>query len=100
MALAPNQFKSALRLARRNMVANTKPIVIMMPQMAPMTKAVINQAVDTSHIVRLNEFSDLSQLDRRSPDVIRTIRILPLSAGSVQPHVATSAGASAGALGI
>jgi hypothetical protein len=40
------------------MVANTKPIVIMMPQMAPMTKAVINQAVDTSHIVRLNEFSD------------------------------------------
>jgi hypothetical protein len=58
MALAPNQFQSALRLARRNMVANTKPIVIMMPQIAPMTKAVINQAVDTSHIVRLNEFSD------------------------------------------
>jgi hypothetical protein len=50
-ALAPNQFQSTPRLARRNMVANTKPIVIMTPQMAPTTKVVINQAVDASHIL-------------------------------------------------
>jgi hypothetical protein len=52
----PNQFQSMLRLAKRNMTAKMKPIGIMMPQMAPTTKAVINQAVDTSHIVRPNDF--------------------------------------------
>jgi hypothetical protein len=51
-----NQFQSMLRLAKRNMTAKMKPIGIMMPQMAPTTKAVINQAVDTSHIVRPNDF--------------------------------------------
>ena len=52
----PDQFQSMLRLAKRNMTAKMKPIGIMMPQMAPTTKAVINQAVDTSHIVRPNDF--------------------------------------------